>query len=150
MLVGEVLWAKLDMQQQAENLSNGRDFVAADSAAVTQQITRAEYRQESVEGFLSRLDSACAYPNSISKEFEYKIDRGTRLLMINNGDMVEAAMMPSSFPNAVKLAGMIRSNLNFQSFDIDQFVRLINLTDKDWQQNLLSYRPSIGKPGDSE
>lgn len=150
MLVGEVLWAKLDMQQQAENLSNGRDFVTADSAAVTRQITRAEYRQESVEGFLSRLDSACAYPNSISKEFEYKIDRGTRLLMINNGEMVEAAMMPSNFPNAVKLAGMIRSNLNFQSFDLDQFVQLINLTDKDWQLNLLSYRTSTGKPGESE
>ncbi|MNH31598.1 hypothetical protein D3C79_919770 [compost metagenome] len=50
-----------------------------------------------------------------------------------------AALMPSSFPNAVKLAGMIRSHLNVSDLDMGRFVELINLTDSDWENMLLTH-----------
>lgn len=70
--------------------------------------------------------------------------------MVNDGDITGAAMMPSSFPSAVKLAGMIRSNLNFDKLDIEEFIRLINLEDNDWAQTMLSYRPTKIEPRGDE
>ncbi|MNN84921.1 hypothetical protein D3C81_2021340 [compost metagenome] len=78
----------------------------------------------------------------MSREFEYKIDRATRLLMISDGNTLGAALMPSSFPSAVKLVGMLRSSLSFDKIDIEDFVRLLNLDDKGWEQALLSYKPT--------
>ncbi|MEW4948172.1 hypothetical protein [Pseudomonas asiatica] len=148
MWVEEFLWAKIEMQQHGDEDSQDRDLVVTDGEAVLNQLSRSEYKLDSVEGFLSRLNSACTHPESLSRSFEYKIDRATRLLMINDGKTLEAATMPSSFPSAVKLAGMLRSTLEFKDIDLDQFVRLINLEDKQWTQALLSYRPS--KDSDSE
>lgn len=145
MLVEEILWAKVEMQQDPDQDMLGKDLVVSDSGTVIKELSRSEYNIDSVEGFLARLDSACTHPESISRSFEYKIDRATRLLMINDGNTMGAAMMPSSFPNAVKLAGMLRSSLSFDKFDIEQLVKLINLEDKDWEQTLLSYQPPKAK-----
>lgn len=142
MWVEEFLWAKIEMQQHEDEDSTDRDLVVTDGEAVLNQLSRSEYKLDSVEGFLSRLNSACTHPESLSRSFEYKIDRATRLLMVNDGKTLEAATMSSSFPSAVKLAGMLRSTLEFKDIDLDQFVRLINLEDKQWTQALLSYRPS--------
>ncbi|MNH30107.1 hypothetical protein D3C79_903810 [compost metagenome] len=131
------------MQQHGDDDSQDRDLVVTDGEAVLNELSRSEYKLDSVEGFLSRLNSACTHPESLSRSFEYKIDRATRLLMINDGKTLEAATMPSSFPSAVKLAGMLRSTLEFKDIDLDQFVRLINLEDKQWTHALLSYRPSV-------
>lgn len=150
MLVEEVLWAKIELQQEADQEIAGRDLIVSDKSTVVQELSRSEYRPDSVEGFLTRLGSVCIQPESMSRSFEYKIDRATRLLMINDGDITGAAMMPSSFPSAVKLAGMIRSNLNFEKLDIEQFVRLVNLEDKDWTQTMLSYRPTKSEPRSDE
>lgn len=147
MLVEEILWAKVEMQQDSDEKILGKDLVVSDSVSVIKELSRSEYNSDSVDGFLARLDSACAHPESVSKSFEYKIDRATRLLMINDGNTLGAAMMPSSFPNAVKLAGMLRSSLSFDKVDIEQFVKLLNLDDKDWEQTLLTYHPS--KTGES-
>ncbi|WP_338444713.1 hypothetical protein QCL51_07165 [Pseudomonas sp. LTR0] len=142
MLVEEVLWAKVELQQESTREEKNRDLITNDRKTIESEIVRTEYNHASVEGFLSRLDSACTYPDSISRNFEYKIDRATRLLMINDENTLGAAMMPSSYPSAVKLAGMIRSNLEFDKINIEQFVGLINLDDSDWEQALLSYRPT--------
>ncbi|MDY4309481.1 hypothetical protein SOX05_06265 [Pseudomonas putida] len=142
MLVEEVLWASLEMQKEQGELASSKDLLIVDNHTVLHELSRSDYKRDSVEGFLSRLDSACTHPESLSRSFEYKIDRATRLLMINDGKTLEAATMPSSFPSAVKLAGMLRSTLEFKDIDLDQFVRLINLEDKQWTQALLSYRPS--------
>ncbi|NIF29452.1 hypothetical protein F3J44_24175 [Pantoea sp. Tr-811] len=150
MMVEEILWAKLEAQQQAAHESNNRDFIASNASQVIKEVTRVEYNSTSVEGFLSRLDSACTYPESISQNFEYKIDRATRLLMISDGDTLGAAMMPSNFPNAIKLAGMIRSDVNFNKMDIQQLVHFINLADSDWEQALLSFHAKkISRDGSS-
>ncbi|WPN48386.1 hypothetical protein [Pseudomonas sp. P8_241] len=150
MFVEEVLWAKIELQQEANQETAGRDLIVSDRSTVVQELSRSEYRPDSVEGFLTRLSSVCTHPESMSRDFEYKIDRATRLLMINDGDITGAAMMPSSFPSAVKLAGMIRSNLDFDKLDIDQFVRLINLEDSDWAQTMLSYRLTKSEPRSDE
>lgn len=150
MLVEEVLWAQIEMQQDADQETAAKDLVVSDRSTVVQELSRYEYRADSVEGFLTRLSSACSHPESMSRGFEYKIDRATRLLMINDGDITGAAMMPSSFPNAVKLAGMIRSNLNFDKLDIEDLVRLINLEDNDWAQTMLTYRPTKSEPRSDE
>lgn len=150
MLVEEILWAKIEMQQESDQETHGRDLIVSDRSTVVQEMSRTEYCPDSVEGFLTRLSIACAHPESMSRGFEYKIDRATRLLMINDGDITGAAMMPSSFPSAVKLAGMIRSNLNFDKLDIEEFVRLINLEDNDWAQTMLSYRPTKSEPRGDE
>jgi hypothetical protein len=145
MLVEEILWAKVEMQQDSDQDILGKDLVVSDSGTVIKELSRSEYNVDSVEGFLARLDSACTHPESISRSFEYKIDRATRLLMINDGNTMGAAMMPSSFPNAVKLAGMLRSSLSFDKVDIEQLIKLINLDDKDWEQTLLSYQSPKAK-----
>lgn len=138
MLVEEMLWAHIEMKQD-ENTKPGKDLVATNSSAVRDQVSRFEFRRDSAEGFLSRLDSACAYPDSLSQHFAYKIDRGTRLLMIRDGNIMDAAMMSSSFPSAVRLAGLIRSHLQIYDLDLDSFVELINLPEKDWEHKLLSH-----------
>lgn len=142
MQVEEVLWAKIVMQQDDNGSTPTKDFIVFDSNTVTNEIFRTEYKRDSVEGFLSRLDSACTYPDSMSREFEYKIDRATRLLMINDGNTLGAALMPSNFPSAFKLVGMLRSSLNFDKIDIKDFVHLLNLDDKGWEQALLTYKPT--------
>ncbi|HDS1815837.1 TPA: hypothetical protein QEM96_000453 [Pseudomonas putida] len=142
MLVEEILWAKVELQQESSREERNRDLVVNDRSTIDREIVRTEYNQTSVEGFLSRLDSVCAYPESTSKSFEYKVDRATRLLMINDGNTMGAAMMPSGFPSAVKLAGMIRSNLEFDKMDMEQLVNLLNLDEANWEQALLSYRPT--------
>lgn len=142
MQVEEILWAKIVMQQAENESAPTKDFIVLDSNTVTNETSRKEYKRDSVEGFLSRLDSACTYPESMSREFEYKIDRATRLLMISDGNTLGAALMPSSFPSAVKLVGMLRSSLSFDKIDIEDFVRLLNLDDKGWEQALLSYKPT--------
>lgn len=148
MLMEELLWAKVEMQQEGTGPSEIRDLVVSETSTVVRHVTRAEYNSDSVEGFLSRLDSACIHPESVSKSLEFKIDRATRLLMINNNDVMGAAMMPSSFPNALRLAGMIRSSLQFDSIDIEQLVKYVSLDDAKWAQALLSFRPSKNTSGD--
>lgn len=148
MLVEEVLWAKIEMQRDAEQVHLNKDLVVSDAGTVTREISRSEYSRDSVEGFLTRLCSACTHPDSMSRSFEYKIDRATRLLMIKEGNTIGAALMPSNFPNAVKLAGMLRASLEFKDLDIEQFVRLINLEDKEWEKMMLSYQPPKEKIGD--
>jgi hypothetical protein len=149
MLVEEVLWAKIEMQQDENQESQGRDLVVSDPSTVTQELSRLEYNHDSVEGFLARLGSVCAHPDSLSRSFEYKIDRATRLLMIQDGNTMGAALMPSNFPSAVKLAGMLRASLDFKDLDLEQLVRLINLKDKEWEETMLSYqshKERIGSP----
>lgn len=138
MLVEEMLWGHIEMKQD-ENTKPGKDFFATNSNAVRDQISRFEFRRDSAEGFLTRLDSACVYPDSLSQHFAYKIDRGTRLLMIRDGNIMETAMMSSNFPSAVRLAGLIRSHLQTYDLDLDSFVELINLPEKDWEHKLLSH-----------
>lgn len=145
MLIEEILWAKIELQHDRSQEAIGKDLVVSDPNTVTQELSRTEYSRDSVDGFLARLDSACAHPDSMSRSFEYKIDRATRLLMINDGKAIEAALMPSNFTSALKLAGMIRSSLTYKQLDIKDFVRLINLDDKEWEQVLLTYHPSTDK-----
>lgn len=138
MLVEEMLWAHIEMKQDNDT-QRRKDFVTTNSSIITEHVSRLEFQRDSAEGFLSRLDSACAYPDSLSQHFSYKIDRGTRLLMIRDGNIMDAAMMSSSFPSAVKLAGLIRSHLQIHDLDLDSFIELINLPDKDWEHKLLSH-----------
>ncbi|WLH34267.1 hypothetical protein PSH79_20345 [Pseudomonas sp. FP2196] len=112
------------------------DLIAIDRSVALLDLERYEVDQDSPEFFFTRLSEVCMYEGSSSVEFQYKIEKATRLLLVKDQKLLEAAMMTSEYSTPVRLASMLRARLGTVAFDVDQFVSLVNMSNEEWASNL--------------
>jgi hypothetical protein len=112
------------------------DLIAVDRNVALLDLERYEVNQKSPEFFFTRLSEACMYEGSSSVEFQYKIEKATRLLLVQDQKLLEAAMMTSEYSTPIRLASMLRARLGAVAFDVDQFVSLVNMSNEEWASNL--------------
>ncbi|NNA13725.1 hypothetical protein HBN71_21520 [Pseudomonas lundensis] len=132
MTIEESLWTVIKMQQ-SDSSDAFHTGLRDDSF---QLVHRYEVESDSSEGFLLRLGEVINFPLSNSQEFQYLTEKAVRLLLLKRKDVVDAVMMPSSFSTPVRLAGMIRSQIEFNELDLDEFVRLVYLESESWRDML--------------
>jgi len=127
----ESLWAQIQIiRRDTEKQS---DLIAIDRRIALEQIERYEVAVDSAEFFFSRLAEVCMYEDSSSVEFQYKIEKATRLLLVQDKKLLEAALMPAQFSTATRLASMLRARIGFTEFDVEEFVSLINMGQDEWR-----------------
>lgn len=139
MVVEESLWAMINECKKADVPTP--KYLSADTVKLFQQIERFEVKPSSSEGFFLRLAETCFYEQSMSQYFRIKIDRAVRRLLVQNEGVIAALTMPAGYSSSVKLAGMIRSGLEFDNLNIDEFVKYINMDEKQWIAALIDEAP---------
>ena len=139
MVVEESLWAMINECKKADVPTP--KYLSADTVKLFQQIERFEVKPSSSEGFFLRLAETCFYEQSMSQDFRIKIDRAVRRLLVQNEGVIAALTMPAGYSSSVKLAGMIRSGLEFDNLNLDEFVKYINMDEKQWIAALIDEAP---------
>jgi hypothetical protein len=134
------LWTMI----RASKEENGHAFLIGDQNSVVSNIQRYETARDSAEDFFDRLANATIYPNLVSEDFKFKIDRAARLLMAGDGKVQEALLAPFGFSSAEVLAAKFRNVVDRKEFDLDHYVKLVTMSQKEWTIQLEKNSPPSG------
>lgn len=131
------LWTMI----RASKEKNGHALLIGDQNSVVSNIQRYEVDRDSAEDFFDRLASATVYPNLVSEDFKFKIDRAARLLMAGDGQVEEALLAPFGFSSAEVLAAKFRGAVDRKEFDLAHYVKLVTMSHREWATQLEKSSP---------
>lgn len=132
------LWAMI----QSSRMEGGQNLLMGDEDSVMHSIQRYQVEKNSPEDFFDRLTNATVYRSLVSEDFKFKMDRATRLLMAGDGKVHEALLAPFGFSSAEVLAAQFRNLTDFDNFDLEYYVRLVSMSNKEWAETLVQHYPS--------
>ena len=142
LVLEEALWCQIQIAKKDSSCTS--DLIAIDRTMALKEIERYEVKKDSVEFFINRLAEVCMFEDSLSTEFQFKIERAVRMLLVHDERLLEAALMPVGFSTSTELASMLKAKIGFADFDVEEFVTLINMSHDDWRQRLsLEYDKKI-------
>jgi hypothetical protein len=141
MVLEEMLWAHIQLRQD-KTINSNRDYLINGETQIVERLTRELLPNKSAGSFLARLSETCVFSNSISSDLQYKIDFATKLLLVNSGDIKQAALMPPKFPTPMRLIGLIKSQLDANQLDLEKLNTYLNMSNDEWLNELLIYNQS--------
>lgn len=119
-------------------------FVVNKKSEVAQYISKHVVQKGSSEQFLRRLDEVCEFPNTLSEAFREKMGRAIRMILAQRGNIYEAILQPLKPNPELHLVSLIKESVNDSGFDIDKFIKLVNLSSTEWIERLAEER-RVGK-----
>jgi hypothetical protein len=136
-LIETNLWTMI----RASDMHHGHAFLIGDQTSVLSSVQRYEVDKDSAEDFFDRLANATVYPNLVSESFKFRIDRAARLLMAGDGKVEDALLAPFGFSSAEVLAAKFRNVVDHGNFDLDHYVKLVTMSQKEWTVQLEKNSP---------
>ena len=114
-----------------------------DSARVGTDIPCQIVTSDPTSQFLMRIEQVYDFPEFLSNEFTDKMNRCARLILAEKGELYNAVMAPSITNPQNYLMGAIRQLIDANSIDVDRLISIVNMTQDEWGNYLLSTRKPL-------